>query len=667
MIDPLHILWLVPILPLIAAAILALAPLSKRLAAALATASILLSFAISCFAFLETINPNQADKVSNFTWFQMGESVLKIGWILDPLSSGMLMMVTFVGTLIFIFSISYMSSEKSFNRFFCYLCLFAGAMLGVIIANSMFLLFIFWEWMGLASYLLIGFWTHKPSATAAAKKAFITTRIGDLGFFIGMLWLYSACGTLLFFDEGKGCLEQNALSQLGNQSSFIALFILWGAMGKSGQWPLHVWLPDAMEGPTPVSAFIHAATMVAAGVFLLARLFPLLEISKIALIAITWIGALTALLGALIAIAQSDIKRILAYSTISQLGYMMLGLGTGGVAVAMFHLMAHAFFKALLFLGAGSVIHKSGEQDIRKMGGLAKIMPMTFVTYAIGMLALSGFPLLFSGFWSKDAILHNAHLWDSSPLPFYIGLAGVFLTAFYMARQMAFVFFGENRSKSQSLKLHKSKSKSKFHEIHENPMMIFPLILLAIGSIFFGFLGTPALPLFQNFLNDQTDFGIGVMLISSMLALAGLGFGWRFYRKVFQKNQKDQPDQPDPLQRLLPRYFSMAKEGFQIDALYRATLFRIASRMSRLADFLDRRVFHFAVLLFAFLVQCLSWITHFADDYLINGLFNQSCKKLRWGSQCASRLQGGQVQGYLKIIALSMFLFAILVFWFRHP
>jgi NADH-quinone oxidoreductase subunit L len=298
--------------------------------------------------------------------------------------------------------------------------LFAAAMLGIVIANSLLLLFISWELVGLASYLLIGFWYQKPSASAAAKKAFITTRVGDIGFLLGMLWLYSQSGTLLFYDNGNGCLEQTALTKLVTQvtaggmvvSTAVALLIFCGAVGKSGQVPLHVWLPDAMEGPTPVSALIHAATMVAAGVFLVARVYPLMDADPTnaaglspALTVVTWVGAITAVFAALIAVAQNDIKRILAYSTVSQLGYMMMGLGAGGVAVGMFHLLTHAFFKALLFLGSGSVIHGCHEeQDIRRMGALRHAMPITFLTYAIGMMALCGVPLFFSGFWSKDEI-----------------------------------------------------------------------------------------------------------------------------------------------------------------------------------------------------------------------------------------------------------------------
>src|SRR5215470_16164637 len=387
-------LWLIPAIPLMAAAISALLKQPYRKAAAwLAIGSMVGALILSCIAFGVAVSaPNYAShQVFDFRWFQFGpgdSSWVKLGWVLDPLTAVMLVMVSLVGLLIFIYSTGYMAHDENFTRFFCFLSLFAAAMFGVVIANSLLLFFICWELVGLTSYLLIGFWYHKPSAAAAAKKAFITTRIGDLAFLLGMVWLYSKSGTLLFYDHGAGCLEASSLAKMVAQtttagmavSTGISLLIFCGAIGKSGQVPLHVWLPDAMEGPTPVSALIHAATMVAAGVFLVARVYPLMSahlegasLDTGALRVVTWIGVITAVFAATIAVAQNDIKRILAYSTVSQLGFMMLGLGVGGVAVGMFHLITHAFFKALLFMGAGSVIHGCGdEQDIRRMGGLRR-------------------------------------------------------------------------------------------------------------------------------------------------------------------------------------------------------------------------------------------------------------------------------------------------------
>jgi len=352
-------LWLLPAVPFAAAVvILSLGKLRRKSAAGLAIGGQIVVLAISIVAFLPTLQRPGFREVQNFTWFTFGEQTLQLGFVLDPLAAAMLVMISLVGLCIFVFSVGYMADDKNFSRFFAYVSFFSGAMLGVVIANSLLLLFMFWELVGLASYLLIGFWIERLSAAAAAKKAFITTRIGDMGFFLGMLWLYNRSGTLLFYDGGQGCLEDAGLALLGASATFIALLIFCGAVGKSGQFPLHVWLPDAMEGPTPVSALIHAATMVAAGVFLVARVYPIFSLGAIngvtsSLTVVVWIGVTTALMAALIAIAQADIKRILAYSTVSQLGLMMVSLGVGGIAAGIMHLLAHGFFKALLFLGSG--------------------------------------------------------------------------------------------------------------------------------------------------------------------------------------------------------------------------------------------------------------------------------------------------------------------------
>ena len=365
-----EMLWLIPALPIVAAGLAALLKQSRRgVSATLAVGAMSLSLLLSIFAFVHVVSEWMqgiaAREVLNFTWIQVGATNVDLGWVLDPLSAAMLVMVSFVGLLIFIYSLGYMKHDENFTRFFCFLSLFAGAMLGVVIANSLLLLFMCWELVGLTSYLLIGFWYQKPAAAAAAKKAFLTTRVGDVFFLLGIVWLFAQSGTLLFYNNGAGSIESNSLAALLSQpaalglsaAGAIGLLIFAGAAGKSGQFPLHVWLPDAMEGPTPVSALIHAATMVAAGVYLIARVYPLMHAGALAggtttaLTTVTWVGAFTAVFAALIAVAQNDIKRILAYSTVSQLGYMMAGLGMGGVAVGIFHLITHAFFKALLFLG----------------------------------------------------------------------------------------------------------------------------------------------------------------------------------------------------------------------------------------------------------------------------------------------------------------------------
>ncbi len=588
-------LWLVPVLPMLAAGIIALAKQNqRRLASSLAVGSMLLSLVLSLCAFTHTLHlvgtVEGARQFFNVGWLQFGNEWLKIGWMLDPLTAVMLVMVTFVGLLIFIYSVGYMEHDENFTRFFCFLALFAGAMLGVVIANSLLLLFMCWEIVGLTSYLLIGFWYSKPSAAAAAKKAFIVTRIGDMGLFLGMLMLYGQSSTLLFYDGGAGALEPNSLSLLSAHTAFfglaastaISLLIFCGAAGKSGQVPLHVWLPDAMEGPTPVSALIHAATMVAAGVFLMARIYPLLSMNigttpNVALQVMTWVGAITAIYAASIAVAQYDIKRILAYSTVSQLGYMMMGIGVGGVAVGMFHLITHAFFKALLFMGAGSVIHGcEGEQDICQMGGLRRFMPITFATYAIGMLALCGFPIFFSGFWSKDAILHSASLWSISRVPFYLGSLGALLTAFYMTRQIYYVFTGELRLRAPEKEAHPEQDTHAHAggHAHESPAaMTMPLVILAACTLLLGYLGTPAWPWFQSFIAGENahfepagfhDPGLlSVMLVSSLIVFLGLGVGWWLYGRRPLTGS-------DPLLRMAPGPFEFLHNAFHIDALYSA-------------------------------------------------------------------------------------------------
>jgi len=687
-------LWLIPALPLAAAAVTALARRpQRRLAATLAIGSMILAFALSCAVFVSTLGAHTGMEVErhvyNFNWFQFGDAWLKLGWVLDPLTAVMLVMVTFVGLLIFIYSVGYMAQDDNFTRFFCFMSLFAAAMLGLIIANSLLLLFICWELVGLTSYLLIGFWYHKPSAAAAAQKAFIVTRVGDLALLLAMVWLYSKTGTLLFYDGGNGCLETSTLAKAFPVSAFgflpllgIALLIFVGAMGKSGQVPLHVWLPDAMEGPTPVSALIHAATMVAAGVFLVARVFALMRPDWNALSGphtlvsfplpdatgvITWIGAITAVFAALIAVAQTDIKRILAYSTVSQLGYMMMGLGVGGVAVGIFHLITHAFFKALLFLGAGSVIHGSHEeQDIREMGGLRLSMPVTFVTYSIGMMALAGFPLFFSGFWSKDEILHEAFLWKPSIWPFCLGVFGASLTAFYMTRQVCYVFFGNNRNRRVS---HSSSGLADAGPHESPPVMTRPLMILAGFAVLLGFFGTPAWPWFQTYLNGNTavfDPGklfqwqtLFVMFLSTLVVAAGLGGAWWLYGRAPAKTA----DAPDPLEEMHAGTFAALRNKFFVDELYEATIVRFNATFARFCHWLDSVVLDTLVLIVSYLVLGLSWLNRVIDEYVVNLGFDEVCQRLRRGSGLLSRLQDGQVQNYLSVIGLALTVLLLLLTW----
>ncbi len=666
--DPLPFgLWLIPALPLLAAGLGAVTPRSgRRLAAGAAITAMAGALVLSCLALHRALATPAEHLYANFTWFELGNGAVRLGWLLDPLNAVMCVMVSLVGLLIFIFSLGYMDKDENFARFFCFLSLFAAAMLGVVVSNSLLLLFISWELVGLASYLLIGFWFQKPAAAAAAKKAFITTRIGDLGFLIGLVWLYDVAGSTLFYDGGNGILEAHVLGDLATQtlyggfavSTAIGLLIFCGAAGKSGQFPLHVWLPDAMEGPTPVSALIHAATMVAAGVFLIARVYPLvsadLAIAGVplhALSVVATIGAITALLGATIAVAQNDLKRVLAFSTISQLGYMMLALGVGSWVAAIFHLLTHAFFKALLFLAAGSVIHAAHhEQDIRKLGGLSRTMRTTFATFAAGMMALAGVPL-FSGFWSKEAVLHAAAHWEVSRLPLYAGLAGVVLTAFYMTRLLCAVFSGAPRSPAAA------------HAHESAPVMTVPLIVLAVGAVALGFLGTPAWPWLQSQLTGASVAphslleGGGLMVLSTLLVAVGIGSGWALYGR----RPPLTAESVDPLAATAPRLLAFLADRMKIDELYAATLGRLNTFCAALADFLDRWLWGGAISLLARLSEFTGSVNSKVDQAGINEGFNEASERIRGAGRTYSAAQSGEAQGYLRTLAIAFVVLALLV------
>ncbi|MEP6936497.1 MAG: NADH-quinone oxidoreductase subunit L [Chthoniobacterales bacterium] len=647
-------LWLIPAAPLLSSLLILSWGKSRRTGAtALAIIGQIVALALSVAAFLPTLGTPGFRAFHNFTWFTFGEQSLRIGWVLDPLSAAMLVMITLVAFCIFVFSVGYMAGDENLTRFFAYLSFFSAAMLGVVIANSLLLLFVCWELVGLASYLLIGFWIHRPSAAAAARKAFLTTRIGDLGFFLGLLWLYRSSGTLLFYENGNGCLENAGLVALGASATFVALLIFCGAVGKSGQFPLHVWLPDAMEGPTPVSALIHAATMVAAGVFLVARVYPLFSLGATngvtaSLTVVVWIGVVTALIASLIAVAQFDIKRILAYSTVSQLGLMMVSLGVGGVAAGIMHLLAHGFFKALLFLGAGSVLHSSHhEQDIRKMGGLRGLMPVTFLTYAIGMMALSGVPLFFSGAWTKEEILHATSQWPKSHLPHYLMMAGVVLTALYMTRQMIYVFFGNRRAASE--------------QASESPrVMTLPLVLLALGTILLSVVVTPAWPWLYDYLSGRAPHYDLALLIQPMLFVSlalvatGVGLGVLLYRKACET---------DPLQRAQPALFQFLENKMLLDEFYARTVVAFGQRAALLSDWLDRYLWDGLVRGFGGIGQLFGIMTKNLDERGINAGIDEGVTGTRGLGRFMSAAHSGQIQTYLGAVSVGMLALLLLYAW----
>lgn len=476
-------IFIVPLLPLATFIINGLfrAKLSKGAVQALAVGSVGLSFILSVILFFELLGLESRTYTNLlFSWIPVGDLHLDFAYLLDPLSAVMILVVTGVGFLIHVYSIGYMAHDPDVKRFFCYLNLFMFAMLTLVLGDNLILLFIGWEGVGLCSYLLIGFWFEKKSAADAGKKAFIVNRIGDFGFLIGAFIIFWTAGTLQF-NELRAVADSTFIVG-GSMVTLATLFLFFGATGKSAQIPLYIWLPDAMEGPTPVSALIHAATMVTAGVYMIVRLNFLFVMAPTTMLVVAVIGAATAFIAATIGLAQNDIKRVLAYSTVSQLGYMMMACGVAAFSAGIFHLMTHAFFKALLFLGSGAVIHSmSNEQDMRKMGGLRKHIPITYKTMLAGTLAIAGFPLM-SGFFSKDEILWQSFSSGHGHWIFWlIGVLTAGLTTFYMFRLVYLTFFGEGRY-----------DKHTAEHLHESPkVMTMPLVVLAVLSVIGGFIGMP--------------------------------------------------------------------------------------------------------------------------------------------------------------------------------
>ncbi len=674
----LNYLWLIPVFPLLAfAAIVLITNKDQALSRWLSWLGIGLSWVISWIIFFQSwghyhewaAHPHRAPLFSIPT----GEGALELGFMVDPLTAMMLFMVPFVCLMIFIYSKGYMEGDPRYSRFFAYISLFACGMLGLIISDNLLTLFVFWEIMGLCSYLLIGFWFEKESAMKAGLKAFITTRVGDVIMFLGLLFLYSKTGTLSFPE----IFSEHTLNVLATTSvhlplfgelpaaTVIAVLIFGGAVGKSAQFPLHVWLPDAMEGPTPVSALIHAATMVSAGVYLVARCFPLFYVVEHGpqLGVVAFIGAFTAFGASTIALTQNDIKRVLAYSTISQLGYMIAALGVGAYVAAVFHLITHAFFKALLFLCSGSVIvgcHH--EMDMMNMGGLKGRMKITFLTFLAGTLALAGFPL-FSGFWSKDEIL--AHAWHEYQhfgivsWPFFVWAlltAGAFLTAFYMSRQVCLTFLGQPRSDHAE-------------HAHETPLsMTGPLMILAVFAMLLGFMGVPEdFPVlgpllghnpFHHFVGTilpETEFGSTplswtVMGISSGCAIFGLFLGWLVYGLKPLK-----AGQPDPFEKAGFLY-KLLKNKYWVDELYQGTIIRFVEWLASFCyRFDDVWVVDPTVDFVGNFGRLLSEsLREGVDDPLVDGAVNGVGHLARWAGQGLRQVQTGRVQNYLLMALVTI-------------
>jgi len=570
--------WLILFLPLLSVAVITLFTLRSKTVSSLTSIGAVVAGFVMTLLFINA-NGFQFSGETSTNWLSIGGLQIDFGLKLDALSMMMLLVVTGVGGAIHIYSFGYMHEDRSMARFFAFMSLFTFSMLGIVLANNFLMMFIFWELVGVSSYLLIGFWFEKPSAGDAAKKAFITNRLGDFGFLFGILMVWGLLGSLSFSTLQTTLAANPAL--LGASATLAGLLIFCGAMGKSAQFPLHVWLPDAMEGPTPVSALIHAATMVAAGVYMLCRTLFLFNADSLHVI--SYIGGFTALLAALMAVQQNDIKRIIAYSTLSQLGYMVMAVGLSGPTPAMFHLTTHAFFKALLFLSAGSVIiGMHHEQDIWHMGGLKKKMPVTFWTFFIGALALSGIPP-FAGFYSKDSILAQC-LEQKNYLLFAVAVFVAGLTAFYTFRLFFVVFFGNEKT-------------DRAKHAHESPLvMTLPLVVLAVFATIGGYIGITnnygsqfvadheTLSLAQQFLEPlKTPVP---MLVGIGVAVAGIFLAFSLYKNAAT----------DPLPKKLGGLATAMKNKFYFDELYEATFIRAHDFLAAVADWIDRWILEGAII-----------------------------------------------------------------------
>lgn len=677
------LIWLIPILPGIGAAInglIGIRSFDKRTAAIVACSTMGLALLLSLNAFVQLLGLPADERIHRVTvapWIPeiplqtvSGWGTFEVSWsfLLDPLSSMMILIVTGIGFLIHIYSSAYMDHEPrpAYARFFCYLNLFCFFMLTLVLGSSYLVMFVGWEGVGLCSYLLIGFWYHKKSAADAGKKAFIVNRVGDWGFVLGVFLIFFTFGTLEFREVAEAASHMPVEAGAFGVISLICLFLFVGATGKSAQIPLYVWLPDAMEGPTPVSALIHAATMVTAGVYMVCRNAVLFSHAPTIMAVVAVVGGLTAFVAATIGLVQTDIKKVLAYSTVSQLGYMFLATGVGAFGAAAFHLMTHAFFKALLFLGSGSVIHAmNDEQDMTKMGGLKQYMPVTFLTMFIGSMAIAGVPLL-SGFFSKDEILYYTFL-DSKVL-WVLGVATAGMTAFYMFRLIFMTFYGEYRGPSWD---HghgdddhdgDGHNAHAWHGPHESPRaMTTPLIVLAVGAVIAGYVGIPAalgdwagIPnALEHYLEPSFVAGdahpaevhhlshgaeLLLMGVSVLVAMGGIFLAVRNYLQ-----------RPDVAERWAAAYAGphrVLTNKYYVDEFYGATFVAGTMASARGLFLVDRKVVDGAVNGSGWLTILSSWVSHLADKYVVDGLVNLVGNIFREGSYSLRRVQTGLIQNY---------------------
>ncbi|PGB37824.1 NADH-quinone oxidoreductase subunit L [Bacillus toyonensis] len=608
--------WLIPLFPLVSFFLLIM--FGKKIREGSSVLSIFfvsLSFILAVLVLIERFS--KVTVKHKWVWLRTGDIDISFGFEVTALGALMLFIVTLVSLLVHVYSKGYMKGDARLPTFYAYLGLFTFAMLGLVISTNLLQLYIFWELVGLGSFLLIGFYFFKEEAKAAAKKAFIMTRIGDVGLFIGMILIFWHAGSFEY-DAIFRAIHTGDLSP--TMITITAILIFIGAMGKSGQFPLHTWLPDAMEGPTPVSALIHAATMVAAGVYLVATMFPLFSASAVAMQTVAIVGAFTAIFAASIGLVQTDIKRVLAYSTVSQLGYMMLALGSAGYVAGIFHLTTHAFFKALLFLAAGSVIHAVHTQNINKMGGLQKKMKVTGTLFLIGTLAISGVPLL-SGFFSKDEIL--AATWMSGNyFLFVLAVFAAFLTAFYMFRLYFLVFTGEAKTKE---------------DVHEPRIMTYPMIVLGVLAVVAGYINTPW---FGTFLGDwltkdiqfkveEAHGPVWIMIVATLVSFGGIALAYFIYgKKTISKNWAG--GERSFLHKLL-------KEKYYVDELYNMTVIPITKGIAHVL-----RLF---------------------EVYVVEGIAVLIASLVKGVSGTLSRLQNGNVQVYGTVTAVSLAVLVIILLY----
>ncbi|MEX0804029.1 MAG: NADH-quinone oxidoreductase subunit L [Candidatus Binatia bacterium] len=629
----------------------------------IACTPVIIGFGLSVMALvrLTALPPEQRFLIDNlYTWIHLGSLKADMAFLVDPLSAVMILVVTGIGGLIHIYATGYMHDDHAFWRFFAYLNLFTAAMLTLVLGDNLLLMFVGWEGVGLCSYALIGFWYHDHANARAAIKAFIVNRVGDFGFVLGMFLLFWSLdaqghGTLTFREMARWASTLEGQTIWGLSVVTVAtLFLFVGAAGKSAQIPLYVWLPDAMAGPTPVSALIHAATMVTAGVYMTARLNVFFSMAPFTLQLIAVIGLLTALMAATIALTQTDIKKVLAYSTVSQLGYMFIGVGVGGYAAAVFHLVTHAFFKACLFLGAGSVIHAMHhEQDMRKMGGLKQYMPLTFITFLISVLAIAGVPGT-AGFFSKDEILWLAFS-NHHPVIWGLAVLGAGMTAFYMFRQLFMVFFGESRADHHTRE-----------HLHESPrVMTLPLVILAIGALLAGWIGLPAVfggSLFAHWLEPVIAHGehhgshaleLGLMAVSILVAASGALLAYlMYYRGAFS---------PDRFANLAGGFFyRLFDNKWYLDEIYQAVFVNGTLLLARFWSAFDHYIVDAIVNGAATLTRFVSWVNGLFDRYIIDGMVNALADIIFWTGNKFRRVQTGNINSYLYGILIAV-VFAIIV------